>query len=134
MKVEKMYGFGVRRLCKRALIFCVLSFVAAAFAADDQKPCAIVGVATDATGASLSKARVLLVDLGDLDTQRTQVGLDGAFEYHVKPGDYAVIVAGPTDTPCWKTAIRQISIKRGMRQQLRIPLILDTTKCPDLVE
>ncbi len=94
----------------------------------------LTGVITDSTGASLSGARVLLVDLATLDTQKIQVGLDGGFQFDVKPGDYAVIAAAPSDTPCWKPAVRQVRTADGAGVPMRIPLILDTEKCAKIVE
>jgi hypothetical protein len=98
-----------------------------------QQPTAtrITGVITDATGASLSKARVLVVDLATLDTQKMEVGLDGGFEFAVSPVDHAVIAAGPLDTPCWKPAVRQIGTGESAHLPLRIPLMLDMKKCPE---
>jgi hypothetical protein len=94
------------------------------------------GVVTDATGASLPKARVLVVNLRSLQTQIAEVPEDGGFTFpNLKPGDYAVIVAGPVDSAsaCWQSAVRQIKIAEGVAATIRVPLLLDNRKCPGIV-
>jgi hypothetical protein len=61
--------------------------------------------------------------------------MSGKFEFlDVGAGEYVVIVAGPVDTPCWKTAVRQVHVEKHITFELRVPLILDTQKCSEIVE
>ena len=113
------------------ILLVIMSFVRST---SQPAPTRLAGVVTDSAGASLPKARVLLVDLATLDTQKTQVGLNGAFHFDLKAGDYAVITAGPLDTPCWKPAVRQVHTGDGENSSMRIPLILDTKKCSEVIE
>lgn len=94
----------------------------------------VTGVVTDATGATLRKARVMLVDLTTLSSQKAIVGSDGTFQFRAKAGEYAVLVAGPADIACFKPAMRQVQVAEGKNLSLRIPLLLDTNKCPEIVE
>ena len=98
----------------------------------------LAGVVTDPTGATLPDARVLVINLQTLDTQRTVVGGDGKFMFPEKiPGEYAVIVVGsdkPYSPPCWKPAIRQVRVVSGTATDIRIPLLMDLEKCPKVVD
>ena len=92
----------------------------------------LTGLVTDPTGASLPKARVLLVDLKSLKTTTMEIGADGVFAFpKTKSGEYAVIVVGPSskDSACWQPAIRQIHITEGVAANLRVPLLLDFKRC-----
>jgi hypothetical protein len=60
--------------------------------------------------------------------------MSGKFEFlDVGAGEYVVIVAGPLDTPCWKTAVRQVRVEKHEGPELRVPLILDVQKCHGIV-
>jgi hypothetical protein len=79
----------------------------------------------------------MAIDLQTLDTQKTVVGGDGKFVFSARePGEYAIIVAGsdkPYSPPCWKPAIRQVTLASGTATDLRIPLLLDLQKCPKII-
>jgi hypothetical protein len=127
---EKMFRLSYLGLF---LIMTVVSITATN--ASDVRDTGLRGVVTDATGASLPKARVLLVNTESLDTRRTEVPMSGKFEFlDLGAGEYVVIVAGPLDTPCWKTAVRQVRVEKQIALELRVPLILDTQKCSEIVE
>jgi hypothetical protein len=114
------------------LVMTVLSVIASD--ASDVPDTGVRGVVTDATGASLPKARILLVNAESLDTRKAEVPMSGKFEFlDVGTGEYVVIVAGPLDTPCWKTTVRQVHVEKHMAPELRVPLILDTQKCSGIV-
>lgn len=88
------------------------------------------GVVTDPGGAALPGARVLLLNLNTLESEKLQVGDDGAFHYQITKGEYVLVVASPLGTPCFKPAIREIHIEGGhLKEQLRIPLLFDPKKC-----
>ena len=91
------------------------------------------GIVTDAGGSSLPLARVLVVNLSSLETQTVEVQEDERFTFrNLEPGDYAVIVAGPTGPhePCWQSAVRQIRIEKNTHANLRVPVLLDNKRCP----
>jgi hypothetical protein len=96
----------------------------------------VSGVVTDPTGATLPRARVMLVDLKTFKTQTTEVGADGKFLFpDLIPGDFALIVAGPGDprAACWKPAVRQLDTRKNAAKDLRIPLLLDNERCGGVV-
>jgi len=98
---------------------------------------ALSGVVTDATGASLPKARVVLIDLASLQTQSSEVPGDGRFAFrNLKPGEYALIVAGPASphSACWQPAVRQIRVRGAATEEVRVPLLLDNERCPQIIE
>ncbi len=95
------------------------------------------GVVTDATGASVPKARILLVNLHSLDTWRSEVPANGTFAFsNLEAGEYVVVVAGPSDphAPCWKATIRQVQIDKQSAPDLQLRLMLDATKCPGIID
>ena len=96
----------------------------------------LLGVVTDATGASLPKARLLLVNLVTLETKSAEALADGRFIFHnLGPAEYAVIIAGPLSShpACWQSAIRQMKIAGAGAANLRVPLLLDNEKCPGII-
>ena len=99
------------RISKTVNRVALLALVVVGSVAARQQPSLISGVVTDASGASLRKARILLVDLSSFETQKAEVGLDGTFEFQVKPGDYALTAGTPKDAPCWKPPIRQVAVE-----------------------
>jgi len=112
----------------------VIALLSVSATPSDNRETGLRGVVTDATGASLPKARVLLVNAESLDTRRAEVPMSGKFEFlDAGAGEYVVIVAGPLDTPCWKTAVRQVHVENHIAPELRVPLILDTQKCSGIV-
>jgi hypothetical protein len=114
------------------VVIALLSFSASD--ASDNPDTGLRGVVTDATGASVPKARVLLVNTESLDARRAEVPMSNKFEFlDVGAGEYVVIVVGPLDTPCWKTAVRQVQVQKHIALDLRVPLILDTQKCSEIV-
>jgi hypothetical protein len=69
----------------------------------------------------------MLIDLKSLQTQTTESGEFGAFLFaNLKPGDYAVIVAGRGT--CFESQVRQVRITEGKVTRIRVPLPIDE-KC-----
>jgi hypothetical protein len=84
----------------------------------------------------LSKARVLLVNLKSLRSETVITPLNGRFAFENLPlGDYVLIVVGSDDPyeACWKPAIREIRIKKDVPNGLRVPLLIDSERCPGAV-
>ena len=97
----------------------------------------LLGVVTDATGASLPRARILLINLATLETESAEALADGGFIFHnLKSAEYAVVIAGPlsSHSACWQSAIRQIKIAGTGAANLRVPLLLDNEKCQKVIE
>jgi len=132
------YFYQPLRLRGRSRILLVLIAALGVCASQTGGGTELVGVVTDPTGASLPKARVMLIDLQSLETQRVEVPADGKFAFRkLKPGDYAVVVVGPTGRwapKCWQPAIRQIAVTNAGSSSIRVPLLLDVNKCPEVVE
>ena len=123
-KAEVRTGFGLK------LIFSMLLLTAIGLAQNSSVANGkLTGVVVDPGGATLPKARVMLVNLKSLGTQTVVVPLDGKFSFeNLRQGDYAVIVVGPSDPygACWSPAIRQVTLNAERPIDLRIQILLDT--------
>jgi hypothetical protein len=74
--------------------------------------------------SSVLNARVLLVDLKSLQTQTTESGEFGAFSFRdLKPGDYAVIVTGPS--ACFEPHVLEVRVTQGKIERFLVFLPLD---------
>jgi hypothetical protein len=120
-----------------ACVVGVLLFVALNTASQNSSPATatVSGVVTDATGATLPLARVMLVDLKTFKTQTVEVREDGKFRFpDLTEGDYGLMVAGPTSSsPCWKPVFKQLDTRKVPTQGLRITQLLDLERCPKIV-
>jgi hypothetical protein len=122
-----------KNMTLRLMSFLMIMVLTCAAQSSDRSKGMITGVVTDPGGASLSKARVLLVDLRSLQNETVVTGADGRFAFHsLQPGDYALIVAGSTDPSeaCWRPAMREVKIETDVSTSLQVPLLLDNQRCP----
>ncbi len=129
------------RMLRERWLLCVVVFfcVLASCASQTVKGSGteLVGVVTDPAGATLPKARVMLIDLSSLETRKLEVPASGSFEFNgLQPREYAVVVVGPASpySPCWMPAVRQIRITAGEPTKIRVPLLLDNERCPEIIE
>lgn len=91
----------------------------------------LTGMVVDPGGATLPRARVLLLNLKSLQSETATVPIDGKFAFrNLQPGDYVVVVVGSSDPyePCWIPVIKQMTIKKNVPAELRAQLFLDQ-KC-----
>ena len=117
----------------------MLLFVALNVAAQNSLAASVTvsGVVVDPTGATVPRARVMLLDLKTFKTQTVSVGGDGKFLFtDLIPGDFGLIVAGSDDpyAGCWKPVLRQVETRKVPTQNLRITLSLDNERCPGIVD
>jgi len=88
------------------------------------------GKVVDASGAIVSGARLLLVNLDTLEEQRTVVKMDGKFAFQqMPPGDYVIIAASPTDVPCFRPVMERVRLEADTTRTLRLVMILNAAKC-----
>jgi len=123
-------------LTRRLVLSALLAAAAAEGVGPEDARGRVKATVTDATGATLPGARVLLIDLQTLHAGPAfTVGVDGRFEFaHLKSGDYDVIVAGPLDAPCFVPEVRKVETVKEGSLQLGISLRLDLKRCGKAVE
>ena len=88
----------------------------------------LTGQVTDPAGATLLKARVLLVDLTTLGTQKVEVQPDGRFTFsNLEAGRYAVIAvpAAKDGSPeCWLPAIKDLTLREDVSDRYTAQALL----------
>jgi len=88
------------------------------------------GKIVDASGASVPETRLLVINLDTLEEQRAVVKADGKFAFpQMAPGDYAVIAASPTDTPCFRPVVERVRLEADTTRTLRLVMIGNPGKC-----
>jgi hypothetical protein len=88
------------------------------------------GQIVDASGAPVPSVRLLVVNLDTLEEQRAVVKTDGKFAFpQMSPGDYVVIAASPTDTPCFRPVVERVRLEPDTTRKLRLAMIMNPGKC-----
>ena len=91
---------------------------------------ALQGQVVDASGAGVPGVRLLVVNLNTLEEQRAVVKPDGKFTFQqMSPGDYVVIAATPTDTPCFRPAMERVRLETDTTRKLRLVMIANPGAC-----
>jgi hypothetical protein len=88
------------------------------------------GQIVDASGAPVPGTRLLVVNLNTLEEQRAVVKPDGKFTFQqMSPGDYVVIAATPSDTPCFRPAVERVRLETDTTRKLRLVMIANPGAC-----
>jgi Carboxypeptidase regulatory-like domain len=88
------------------------------------------GQIVDASAAPVPGVRLLVVNLDTLEEQRAVVKTDGKFAFpQMSPGDYVVIAASPTDTPCFRPVVERVRLEPDTTRKLRLAMIMNPGKC-----
>ena len=88
------------------------------------------GQIVDASGTSMPGTRLLVINLDTLDEQRAVVKGNGKFSFpQMPPGDYAVIGAAPTDTPCFRPVVERVRLEADTTRTVRLVMIANSGTC-----
>ena len=88
------------------------------------------GQVVDASGAPVPETRLLVVNLDTLEEQRAVVRTDGKFTFQrMSPGDYVVIAATPTETPCFRPAMERVRLETDTTRKLHLVMIANPGAC-----
>ncbi len=118
---------SVQRLIQCVLLL-LLSFPAMSNA--QVRDTTLQGQIVDASGAPVSGTRLLVVNLDTLEEQRAVVKKDGKFTFpQMSPGDYVVIAATPTETPCFRPAVERVRLEADTTRRLRLVMIANPGAC-----
>jgi Carboxypeptidase regulatory-like domain len=91
---------------------------------------ALQGQILDSSGTSMAGARLLVINLDTFDEQRAVVKANGKFSFpQMAPGDYVVIAATPTDTPCFRPAVERVRLESNTTRTLRLVMIPSSNPC-----
>jgi hypothetical protein len=112
----------------QCLLWSMLFFVTAG--TSQVRDTMLQGQIVDASGAPLPSVRLLVVNLDTLEEQRAVVKTDGKFAFQqMSPGDYVVIAASPTDTPCFRPMVERVRLETDTTRKLRLAMIMIPGKC-----
>ena len=88
------------------------------------------GQIVDASGTPVPGTRLLVVNLDTLEEQRAVAKKDGKFAFQqMSPGDYVVIAATPTETPCFRPAVERVRLETDTTRKLRLVMITNPGAC-----
>lgn len=118
---------SVKRLMQ-VVPFLLLSFPA--MGNSQARDTTLQGQVSDSSGTSMPGARLLVINLATLDEQRVVVKANGKFAFpQMPPGDYVVIAATPTDTPCFRPAVERVRLEADTTRTVRLVMIPNSSPC-----
>lgn len=114
----------------RFLLSLVLILFCAAIGNSQLRETLLQGQIVDAAGAPVSETRLLVVNLDTLEEQRAVVKGNGKFSFtQLPPGDYALIVAAPVDTPCFRPVVERVKLEADTTRNVRLVMIANPGAC-----
>lgn len=110
------------------LVLLLLAFEAIGNA--QMRETALQGQVVDASGAPIPAVRILLINLDTLEEQRLVVKTNGKFAFpQITPGDYEVIAAAPSDSPCFRSAVERVRLEVDTTRTVHLVMMANPGAC-----
>lgn len=82
------------------------------------------GQVVDSSGAAMAAVRLLVVNLDTLEEQRLVTKGNGKFALpQMAPGDYSVIAAAPSASPCYRSVMERVRLEEDTTRTLRLVMV-----------